>query len=339
MVEKKRQHYVPNSYLAAWCDPVTPAGWTPFVWAFAKDSTEGKRKAPAKLFVESEMYTIRLPNGGRDLRLENGLGGLEQAFARIRRDVLDRRAELRGDEQRMLLCMFVAAMHSRTPKYREHWQRQLGEAVRIGESLESAMLAKSPQERRGSVIAPASTENSVSLEELRAVADEPIQHLLLTSIETMAPILFEMNALVVCTTDSPGFITSDSPCMVTDATKFERPFPYNAVGLTYETAEVILPLSPQQTVVFSWKGTKGYQDAPAWVVDELNRQTRMMTRKTFVVSRDVTRPRWFEFGPPRIYDENGVKIQRESFSAAQTAIARTPTPNRETPTTNRAQRD
>ena len=36
-MEHKKQHWVPESYLTAWCDPGTPADQEPYVWRFSKD--------------------------------------------------------------------------------------------------------------------------------------------------------------------------------------------------------------------------------------------------------------------------------------------------------------
>ena len=45
-----KQHFVPQSYLRAWCDPETPDGQEPYVWRFAKDGTDARRKAPENIF-------------------------------------------------------------------------------------------------------------------------------------------------------------------------------------------------------------------------------------------------------------------------------------------------
>lgn len=65
----EKQHFVPQAYLRAWCDPTTPDGQEPYVWRFNKDGSDARRKAPAKIFRETDMYTIPLPGGGRDLVL------------------------------------------------------------------------------------------------------------------------------------------------------------------------------------------------------------------------------------------------------------------------------
>jgi hypothetical protein len=80
ILEKKNQHFIPRSYLAAWCDPTTPAGHEPYVWRFDKDGTNRRKKSPANLFSETDTYTITTADWKRDLTLENGLAELESRF-------------------------------------------------------------------------------------------------------------------------------------------------------------------------------------------------------------------------------------------------------------------
>ena len=76
----KGQHSVPRSYLAAWEDPDTPPNHEPFVHVFTKDGSGHRTKAPANIFRETDMYTVKLPDGQRDLHFEHGLCQIEQGF-------------------------------------------------------------------------------------------------------------------------------------------------------------------------------------------------------------------------------------------------------------------
>src|SRR5262245_37854393 len=98
LVEHKRQHFVPQSYLKAWCDPTTPVGQEPYVWLFLKDGSEVRRKAPDNLFHETDLYTIRRDDGTRDLVLEHGLSQLESEFVSIRDTKLARCEPLTASE-------------------------------------------------------------------------------------------------------------------------------------------------------------------------------------------------------------------------------------------------
>jgi hypothetical protein len=67
----KAQHWIPRSYLQAWTEPDVPANHEPFVHVFSKDGDRHRRRAPSNIFTETDLYTIKQPGGGRDLRLEH----------------------------------------------------------------------------------------------------------------------------------------------------------------------------------------------------------------------------------------------------------------------------
>src|SRR5947207_3137056 len=118
-MDHKKQHWVPQSYLAAWCDPDVPDGQEPYVWYFPREGGPGKRKAPKNLFAETDMYIITREDGSRDLRLERGLAGLESDFAALRRGTLAVGREP-SPEERFILCAFIAAAQARTRAQRDH---------------------------------------------------------------------------------------------------------------------------------------------------------------------------------------------------------------------------
>jgi len=134
-MEHKDQHTVPRSYLQAWCDPNTPTCHIPYVWRFEKDGDGQRRKAPENIFTEREMYTLVGPDGARDLTLERSLAGIEEAFAKLRDTVLERRAPI-SSEGKFALCAFVGAMSTRTVGMRDHWRRQWQQTLDIGEEIE-----------------------------------------------------------------------------------------------------------------------------------------------------------------------------------------------------------
>ena len=88
IMEYKNQHWIPASYLSAWCDPNIPEGQTPYVWLFSKDGKTSQHKAPKNIFRESEMYTIHHLDGSRNLELEHALQDLETCFIRIKNNKL-----------------------------------------------------------------------------------------------------------------------------------------------------------------------------------------------------------------------------------------------------------
>jgi len=147
LVEHKKQHYVPRSYLAAWCDPDTPPDQEPYVWRCLKDGSVCQRKAPQNIFHETDMYTLHMPDGSRDLRLERGLAGLEGSFVTIRSEKLDARVELSPTDRVMLLA-FIAAMGFRTPKQRDHWKAQGQNVVDMMNKMRDAVMKMTPEQRK-----------------------------------------------------------------------------------------------------------------------------------------------------------------------------------------------
>jgi hypothetical protein len=119
----KKQHFVPASYLKAWCDLTCPPNQEPYVWIFDKDGNNGRRRAPVNIFTETDLYTIDKADGTRDLRLEKGLGELETRFSRIRTSKLNFYRELTLEEH-VSLCAFVAAAQFRTQALRNHHAQQ-----------------------------------------------------------------------------------------------------------------------------------------------------------------------------------------------------------------------
>src|SRR5262245_21005576 len=134
----KAQHWIPKSYLAAWTDPECPSRHEPFVHVFNKDGTDHEKRAPHNIFTETDLYTIKRPDGGRDLRLEHGLSGLENDFVRIRNDFLVPQKTLPPILYSKLI-VFVAAMSARTPAMRDHHASQWGELLSMMDELAEKM--------------------------------------------------------------------------------------------------------------------------------------------------------------------------------------------------------
>lgn len=310
-MEHKNQHYVPRSYLSAWCDPDSPENQEPYVWTFPREGGVGRRKAPKNLFAETEMYTIRLPDGRRSLALEHGLADLEGRFAQVRRDVVDRRADP-TDEDHTIIRLFMAAAEARTKGRRDDLANHCGSALARLEELDAMYRAASParQEAIAAASALGSSESGLSIDEVRVFAEAPLQHMMLPLIEVQCESYALMDMTILCTTSEPGFITSDRPCVWFDPDVRKRPFPYNAVGLSYPTVEVTLPLSPRALALLMWRPLREghvYVDVPERIVDELNRRTRWNCEERFVVQRDVLREIWLDPGSAGSDSETSVR--------------------------------
>jgi hypothetical protein len=298
-VKHKKQHFVPKSYLEAWCDPATPPGHEPFVWVFPKDGGVPRQRAPKTIFRETDLYTIKLPGGHRDLRLEHGLAELESRFSSIARTVLPDHQEM-ALTTKVILCAFVAAMHSRTTRQRDHLQTVWGDILKKMEAMEADMRTRSPAEQKAIAkgsLPPRDPRQSLGIEEVRQLAAAPLQHTLISAITSEVPMLAEMHLAVLEAAPPNFFITSDAPCVWFDPEARERAFPYNQPGLGWPTIEVSLPVSPQQVLLFNRAGLDGYYRAAPPVIHELNRRTRGYAHKSFVSSHDQADPYWYQVSP------------------------------------------
>src|SRR5271154_1666862 len=172
-MEKKKQHTIPKCYLKAWCDPRTPPGQEPYIWRISRDGSEKKKKSPEKSFTATDRYTIKLPSGERNLVVENTLSGIENDFVSVLARI--RRGEKLNLLDRARLCLFVAAMHTRTMAMGEHWRKQ---NERLHETI--AGLEQSH-----------GVEPDMSLHTAKLVENAP-QHILATGIEVETPLLLQM---------------------------------------------------------------------------------------------------------------------------------------------------
>lgn len=297
MTTHKDQHFVPRSYLAAWCDVDCPAEHEPYVWRVEKNGTGSRRKAPRNIFTEKDMYTLPGPDGKRELGLEHLLADLESEYVQIRDDVILHNRPL-DDLQRVKLCTFMAAMQARSVQQRDHWKSQLGEVYAMGQRMKAQVQAMTPEQRRKIPPSTGGSGSSLSHDEVGRLADNPVPMLLSVGIAQFAPMFASMHLVILRTDEVPGFITSDAPCVIYDPQAYKRPFPYNAPGLAFPTAEVTMPVSPTHMAVLLHKSIDPAQPVPGEVVAELNRRTRAHADKHFIVSKDFVNPIWLEMGAP-----------------------------------------
>lgn len=295
----KKQHWIPQSYLKAWCDPDTPENFEPYVWRFSKDGHTVKHKAPKNIFRENEMYTIHRGNDERDLTLEHGLQGLEDFFARLHRNKLTNRIEL-TPEEKVLLLLFVAAMNVRTTSQRDHMQKQWGEPLKMMDSLAEQISEMTKEEKaKSATIQPLSSSSyseSLSHEQVRNLATKPLQHTMFTMMMKQTDILSQMYMAIIGVNISPGFITSDSPCVWFNPEGYKRPLFYRSVGLANKKIEITLPVSPKQAILISWnKKYDGYKELNSeQFVDDLNNRTWFQCKEHFIVNKNIKKDIWFD---------------------------------------------
>lgn len=289
-MDNSSQHWVPRSYLEAWCDPDVPSGHDAFVWLLPKAGGPARRKSPKKIFKETDFYTIHLPDGGRDLALEHGLDTIENNFCQIREKRIEQRVTLRADEMDWL-CAFIAAMHIRTKPQRTALQQQWGHVLRVAEDLQAGLDRMTPEESRKyhpPTVLSKSTGPSLSVGQVKQIAAKPIQHMLLSVVEQELPILNQMNLTIFTADDDPGFITSDFPCIWFDPASRRRP-----PMLRSESIEVTMPISPRSLALLSWQDFPLYQQASIGFLDNANRTQQIACDEYLIVKRNVVKSEWF----------------------------------------------
>jgi hypothetical protein len=294
----RKQHFVPESYLKAWCDPATPTGQTPYVWMFNKDGSNPRRKAPENIFHESDLYTIHRADGQRDLRLEHGLAGLESEFVRIRDRKLARKEKIDRPEH-VVLCAFIAAAHARTPSQRDHLRGQFANLLEKMDQMRAWAKTATPEQRRA-MASPASLDSRrprATYDDVKRIVDKPMETMLASMVQTETPLLRLLDMAIFTTREgTPGFITSDYPCVWFDPEAYKRPPFFQQPALIYRSIEISMPVSPRQMIVLNRLGISGYFDAWEALVDEHNRRTRFHCAEYFVNSSNSSKTFWFDPG-------------------------------------------
>lgn len=271
----KAQHFVPKSYLSAWIDRDCPPGHEPYVWVHPREGGPPRARPPAKVCKEKDIYTIPMPGGGRDLRLEHGLQTLEDAFARTRRDFIQLRKPIPLVPRVKLIAFFVA-LQWRTPQARDHIRKQWGRVLDVAEDLDRQMKRATPEERKAAALVGSisSSGASMRMEDVRRVVEHPIQTLMPSHLRVQTPLLEKLKLTVLCAAGDDRFITSDSPCVWCDPEGHKRPPMFRGPALMYDTVEITMPISPTRLLMLSHKHDLwDYLDVGDDIVTEVNRRT------------------------------------------------------------------
>jgi hypothetical protein len=300
----KKQHFVPQCYTKAWHDPSVPKEPTtmPYVWVFDRNGSNPRRKAPVNLFTETDIYTITLPDGGRDLRLEHGFQDLEDKFTRVRNLKFNRRTWPTAEEMAWVLA-FVAIAQARTAAHRNFHRDQWRGIRERMEKMQAAMDRASPSQRAAKVLPGPQSANEkldrgITIEDVLRIENQPIQEMIGPTIRSVLPAFSRMHVAVLCADDVIGFVTSDRPCVWFDPEAYKRPPLYRSPALASPTIEVTLPISPRQCLIISHEpALQGYIDLNPSAVAELNRRHINHCDESFISNSETTNPIWFEIRP------------------------------------------
>jgi len=249
--------------------------------------------------VEREIYTIPLPDGGRDLRLEHGLDGLEDSFVRIRKDFIEPRKRLPAVPH-VKLVAFVVAMQWRTPAARKHIQDQWEPVLALGNEMIESLRRMTPEERQAAAkVSLPSSGPAMGMDRVKMIVEQPLQTTLPSHLRVITPKLAQMKATVLCAAGAARFITSDNPCAWFDPEAYKRPPMYRGVGLMYDSIEVTMPISPTRCLLISHRHDLwDYVDVEDEVVHRTNARTRAYATAKFIAQGPTSDTRWYEVGCP-----------------------------------------
>jgi hypothetical protein len=288
-----KQHYIPQCYLAAWVDPAAPLTHEPYVWVFPALGGQGRRKAPKNIFRETDFYTIKDAERGLELVLEKGLSQLEQRFTSVRSAALARRLPVSASD-RLSLCAFASAMRGRTKARREHTRTQWKAALDLGNSIREQALKVTPEQRAAMASAvPGDPSRSLTRDDVQRIVDEPIQTTLPARVQVETPFLMRFNLAILCASSSPGFVTSDDPCVRHVPGAEPLPLNQRLSGVVHRDTEITLPVSPSQLMVLNLRGLDGYYECSEAGLASYNRRTCWFAHESVVVSGSTPDPDWF----------------------------------------------
>jgi hypothetical protein len=256
MHEHRRQHWIPDTYLDAWCDP-NPAHQNPRrVHRYGINGEYRDYRSPSRIFTVDELYTIPEPGGGRNLQTERALSRLEDAFARLRKTHLEKGVPL-TNEGRHNLIWFVAALHNRSPAMHAHQADFHNSVVRIADDMEKSLKAMSPEQRtQWRKKAPRRVgRESIPMSAYREIAAQPFGAYLPLHIVTEAKLLERMNVAILRVPDGLFLITSDRPVCWWDPA--DPPPSRTPLGLGRRTIEITVPLTPRLCILITHRPGPG----------------------------------------------------------------------------------
>jgi hypothetical protein len=218
-----------------------------------------------------------MPNGDRNLVIEDTLAGIENHFVNVVGRI--RRRERLTPLDKARLCLFTAAMHTRSVAMGEHW-RDFYEGV------------------HKQVVALEKKRNAPPAKSLETA--DMVKHahpyLVESGIEVLAPMLFAMPMSILVTDDELGFITSDNPCVWNVPNAHRLPPMLRHPSLSQPEIEISLPLTPQHMLFISHRVYSPYADVKQTTVNDANRLRCLDCTEEFVSWKGETRPYWLDPG-------------------------------------------
>jgi hypothetical protein len=115
-------------------------------------------------------------------------------------------------------------------------------------------------------------------------------------INLASPVLFLKNCAILETAKTPGFLTSDNPCIWMDGAGVRTGVPSPHFALNSSELEVIFPISPRQCISLKAHGHDGYLniDSLAGTLDAINSMIVANADKLVVSDKEKTPHAWFQ---------------------------------------------
>ena len=279
MAHNRAHHWVPDSFLQAWTDPIRPANYDPFVHLFDKTGRKLKPRSPKNIFNMPDLYTV-FAGQERDLSLEQHFSRLEKDFVRVRR--LIEKAEYGGSDDVAALYAFTAAMLVRPPHKIDEIAKQWSTVAKMARSI------KIDRSKPPLPVMPGPGP-SLTLSEVEQMASDPMgswfPHMLNHTVRALTR-MFGCDILINC---SPHpFLTSDNPAFMSFLLlPNEERYGLMPRGLASPHCEITIAISPTHALYFTHK-SPGVHD---WIeldwekVFEVNYFTMLRAQSTIVADR------------------------------------------------------
>ena len=255
-----RGHFLPESYLAGFTDPVLePGRRSRRAWVCTPKTLRWERRGPRSIAVRRDLYIVSDGKGGKDDTVEKRiLCTVEGEFVRIVRDVIRARGAFTKYD-RAMFAAFVAFMMVRMPGQLEKLREQIPEAWKVVLTAWRDHLRRNPDEfERLKARAEAETGRpfNITLEEfdptgVRITTDRAgVVATVFGDISPLAQSVANMEWSFASATPPDYFITSDWPILLLDGTG-NSPNDWGR-GLLERDARLTLPLSRDIALIAHW---------------------------------------------------------------------------------------
>lgn len=284
-MKKQKQHIIPRCYLENFTDEKGNLN--------VLDLNEKKifTTKPSKILTDNHFYTIKFPEGGGSLVVENTLANIESEYALIFQNKIKKRKQLEMEE-RGLVSIFIASMLFRTKAYRSSIETPFKEIEEFIEKIEG--LSNEEKKALASVPLLPPSGPTISGKEFKKIAkDVPTFHssFIVEMLPEASNIIFNMKWGFLISEDIEiSFFTSDNPCVLMNAPLIKK-FGINTFGsspgLLQEDVDLSLPLSSTTSLLAGWKlKSEVYIPVPPRMIYQINSRVMIHAREKIIDRSD-----------------------------------------------------